>query len=371
MTTKPLTPRGAGVTTTGPGATETGTGATETGTGAGTTPTPVPGLLLRPVRWPEEAATLIEINNATRLAAGSLAVLTVEGILSFYGHLSHSDLATDLRIGEVAGRPVAYVRVEWRDENRGDRAFNTAIFPVPDAPPGTFAALLEWAVARLRDKAALLPPDGRRALVTATTWGEDASAPAELEARGFRLVRFGYEMLRPSLDDTPDRALPPGVEVRPVHPDHLRAIFDAEAEAFAGHWGAGVEDASDDRWQEFLENPYNRDTQLWQVAWAGDEVIGMVRPYISEEENVRHAVLRGWCENISTRPAWRGRGVASALICLALRALRDRGMTEAALGVDAQNETGALRLYESMGFRAVFREVEWRRPLDDEPQAGR
>ena len=35
------------------------------------------------------------------------------------------------------------------------------------------------------------------------------------------------------------------------------------------------------------------------------------------------------------------------------------------------NETGALRLYESMGFRAVFREVEWRRPLDDEPGAGR
>jgi hypothetical protein len=31
------------------------------------------------------------------------------------------------------------------------------------------------------------------------------------------------------------------------------------------------------------------------------------------------------------------------------------------------NETGALRLYEAMGFRPVFREVEWRRPLDDEP----
>jgi hypothetical protein len=35
--------------------------------------------------------------------------------------------------------------------------------------------------------------------------------------------------------------------------------------------------------------------------------------------------------------------------------------------VDAQNETGALRLYESMGFRAVFTETEWRRPLVAEP----
>jgi len=39
-------------------------------------------------------------------------------------------------------------------------------------------------------------------------------------------------------------------------------------------------------------------------------------------------------------------------------------MTEAALGVDAQNETGALRLYRKMGFREVARETEWRRPLD-------
>ncbi|HEY5496272.1 MAG TPA: GNAT family N-acetyltransferase, partial [Candidatus Limnocylindrales bacterium] len=56
-------------------------------------------------------------------------------------------------------------------------------------------------------------------------------------------------------------------------------------------------------------------------------------------------------------------GVASALISRALRALRDRGMTQAALGVDAQNETGALRLYQRMGFREAARETEWRRPL--------
>ena len=38
-------------------------------------------------------------------------------------------------------------------------------------------------------------------------------------------------------------------------------------------------------------------------------------------------------------------------------------MTEAVLGVDAQNETGALRLYQKMSFREAARETEWRRPL--------
>jgi ribosomal protein S18 acetylase RimI-like enzyme len=335
------------------------------------TATAIPGLLLRPVRWPEEAATLNDINNATRLAAGSLAVLTAEGLRAYYDHLEHSDLANDLRIGEVDGHPVAYVRVEWRDEHRGDRAFGTAIFSTPEAPDGTFGALLEWALSRHRDNAAALPPGGRRNVVVAATFGEDAEAKAVLEARGFASVRFGYEMLRPTLDDIPDRALPAGVEVRPAKPGHLRAIFEAEVEAFAGHWGAAVEDGSEVRWQEFLADPFNRNTDLWQVAWAGDEIVGMVRPFINEEENSRLRVRRGWCENISTRAAWRGKGVASALICRALHALSGRGMTEAALGVDAMNETGALRLYETMGFRAVFREVEWRRPLDDEPGAGR
>jgi len=32
----------------------------------GTAPTAVPGLLLRPVRWPEDARTLAEVNNASQ-----------------------------------------------------------------------------------------------------------------------------------------------------------------------------------------------------------------------------------------------------------------------------------------------------------------
>jgi ribosomal protein S18 acetylase RimI-like enzyme len=285
----------------------------------------------------------------------------------YYDNLQHSDLATDLRIGEVDGRAVAYVRVEWRDERRGDRAFGTAIFRTPGAPSGTFAALLDWALVRHRENAAAAPADGPRAVVVAATYGDEAETKVVLRDRGFSEVRFAFEMLRSSLDWIPDLALPEGVEVRPVEPAHLRAIFEAEVEAFAGHWGSGVDDGSAANWQEFLADPFNRDTDLWQIAWAGPEIVGMVRPFVNSEENARLGLRRGWCENISTRAPWRGRGVASALICRALRALHDRGMTEAALGVDAMNETGALRLYEKMGFRAVFTETEWRRPLDDDP----
>jgi ribosomal protein S18 acetylase RimI-like enzyme len=43
------------------------------------------------------------------------------------------------------------------------------------------------------------------------------------------------------------------------------------------------------------------------------------------------------------------------LIAQSLWAVKERGMTEAALGVDTENLTGALRLYEGMGFRPVKR----------------
>jgi mycothiol synthase len=327
-----------------------------------TTPTSVPGLLLRPVRWPEEAHLIADITNASRLAAGSLFVITVAMIRSFYDHLVNSDLATDLRLAEVDGTPVGYVRVEWTDENRGDRVHLAALFVTPEAPAGSFAALLDWIMVRHLEIAHAQGPVDRPRTASISTMLEPAGAQAALEARGFLPVRYSFEMLRPTLDDIPDRVLPVGLEVRSAEPSQLRRIWEAEVEAFAGHWGAPEDGGAEARWQEFLADPL-RDLSLWQVAWDGDEIAGMVRSFINANEHARFGVRRGWCENISTRAPWRGRGVASALISRALSVLRERGMTEAALRVDAQNETGALRLYQAMGFREAARETEWRRPL--------
>jgi len=326
------------------------------------TSTTVPGLLLRPVTWPEEAQLIVDVNNASRLAGGSLFVMNVEVMRTFYDHLVNSYLASDFRLAEAGGRPVGYVRVEWRDENRGDRVHGAALLVTPEAPTGSFAALLDWILARHLEIAGAQGLVDRPRTANISTQFEPPDATPALESRGFVPVRYGFEMLRPSLEEIPEIPVPAGIEVRPVEPEHVRRIWEAEAEAFAGHWGASADDHSEERWQEFLADPL-MDLSLWQVAWDGDEIAGMVRPFINDDENARFDVRRGWCENISTRAPWRGRGVASALIVRALRALRERGMTQAALGVDAQNETGALRLYQKMGFREAARETEWRRPL--------
>jgi ribosomal protein S18 acetylase RimI-like enzyme len=85
--------------------------------------------------------------------------------------------------------------------------------------------------------------------------------------------------------------------------------------------------------------------------------------YIDEEENAALGIKRGWTEWISTRADWRRKGVASHLICRGMRALKARGMEEAALGVHTENPDGAFRLYESLGYRVVKLYTTYRKPL--------
>ena len=64
---------------------------------------------------------------------------------------------------------------------------------------------------------------------------------------------------------------------------------------------------------------------------------------------------RGWLEHISVRRPWRRRGLARAISAMAMRRVRDAGMEDAMLGVDSENPTGALGLYEDLGFEVFSR----------------
>ena len=55
------------------------------------------------------------------------------------------------------------------------------------------------------------------------------------------------------------------------------------------------------------------------------------------------------------------------MIARALRVLQDKGMEEGALFVDAQNPNGALKLYESMGYRVHQRRSRIARDSIDSP----
>ena len=142
------------------------------------------------------------------------------------------------------------------------------------------------------------------------------------------------------------------------------AIWAADHEAFRDHWGGHDEsEASLQRWTDAPE--FNPD--LFVVAWDGDEIAGAVLNAIYAEENADLGLRRGWLDSVFTRRAWRGRGLARALIGRSIHVLADAGLDTAALGVDADNPSGALGLYESCGFATVERSAAWQKPMEARP----
>lgn len=320
----------------------------------------IEGLRFRHFRGESEFPEMLRVYSASKLADGIQEADSLDDLVRNYSNLKNSDVNKDLVMVEVNGQLIGYKRVYWVDEVKdGPRLYSHFGFLVPEwRHKGIGRALILHSEARLREIAAEHPTDREQLF---DTWTMDASGMSDLlKKEGYVSIRQFYEMVRPDLENLPDVPMPEGIEVRPVQPEHFRTIWEAEVEAFQDHWGMEeVEEADFVRWNggRYFQ------PHLWQVAWDGDQVVGMVRNYIMEEENETFNRKRGYTENISVRRAWRKRGVARALIARSFQLLKDMGMTEAALGVDSENPNGARQLYESMGFRTTKTGSAYRKPF--------
>ncbi len=325
--------------------------------------TPPPGFAFRGFRGEGDYPLMADIINRANVADGDEAVESVEGIAANYAHLTNCDLATDYLMAEdEAGRAVAYTRVWWDQDDQGSRRYFHLNRILPEARRrGLGRAMLRWAESRLRAIAAQHADDSPKHFFV---WAYNlASIPGKvrlLEAEGYTPVRYGFMMTRSLLEPIDVPPLPGGLEVRPARPEHFRQVHAALDEAFRDHWGHRPSTEQDfQSWVKWpLLNP-----ALWQVAWAEDDVAGLVLNFISADDNAAFNLKRGWADPIAVRRPWRRRGLARALIMRSLQLLKEQGMTEAALGVDTQNPNGALQLYESCGFKAVKRSAAYWKEL--------
>jgi GNAT superfamily N-acetyltransferase len=303
------------------------------------------------------------IINASKLVDGQERSDTPEDVAAFYAHLDRCDPAHDVLLVEAGGVPVAYSRAWWDQEEDGPRTYTHICFVDPDhTGRGVGAVLLAWNQDRLREIAAEHPVADRWFQVFSNDVNDRARAL--FAAAGYTPVTYAAEMVRPTVTDLPDHPLPAGVTIRPVTDDQLRAIWEADVEAFRDHWGYVA--PTEEGYQQFLAFPH-MDVSLWKVAWDGDRVAGQVRSFINPNENDEYDRRRGYTEFISTARKWRGRGVAKALIVASIEELAGHGMEEVGLGVHTENPTGAYQLYESLGYRVVSSSTVYRRAMSTEP----
>jgi ribosomal protein S18 acetylase RimI-like enzyme len=264
-----------------------------------------------------------------------------------------------LLLVEVDGQMIGYNHVRWQDLEDGSRIYRHTGYLLPAwRGQGLGRAMVRASERRLQTLAAEHRHPGPR-LLEARAYNTQPRAEELFLSEGYSPARHFFDMVRPLGDDLPTAPLPSGLEVRPVQPAHYRAIWDAMREAFAGGWGNPL--FREDDYAHWHEDDAFQPA-LWEVAWDGDQVAGMVLNYIDRAGNARHDRLRGYTEDINVRRPWRRQGLARALIIRSLALLRAWGMTEAALNVDAANAP-ALELYEHLGYQPVRRATAYRKEL--------
>jgi mycothiol synthase len=324
---------------------------------------PITGLEVRPYAGEADHAEMARIQNAEYEADAVRARISVPELDAWLRHPSDQfDPARDLRVAELDGRAVAYAWTDWVDTTDGLREYRSRGFVEPVARRrGIGTALFADGLRRLEATAASHDTDRPKVLGT-FTHDRSVAGPKVAATFGLEPVRWFFDMERTLIGDLPPiEPLPDGLEVRPVGPDDGPAIWRADHDAFRDHWGGF--DASDAAYRRWVDSP-EFEPSLFVVAYDGEEIAAAVLNVIYPEENDALGIKRGWLESVFTRRAWRRRGLARALILRSFELLRERGMTVAALGVDADNPSGALGLYESVGFAVTERMTAWRRPLE-------
>ena len=182
----------------------------------------------------------------------------------------------------------------------------------------------------------------------------DTRAHDLLRAQGYEEIRRFWHM-RIELEQEPPRAAVAG-----------RALGLAIRSRRRGRVPRGVRAAFADHWQHepqsfeaWRRNSIDRDDfspELWAVVRDGDQIVAgtILRP---ERLGV------AWLARLFTRREWRRRGVGEALLYDAFGAFWRLGKRTIGLGVDAQSDTGAQRLYERVGMHVHWGAVVFEKEL--------
>jgi ribosomal protein S18 acetylase RimI-like enzyme len=254
----------------------------------------------------------------------------------------------ELRIAERDGEFVAYADVS----SEGGERFNVDL-RVPLGGDGLAAdALLrdaeEWARAHAK-------PD---AVIRAFTPERNGTAVDALTRAGYRVVRHSFTMEIELRDEFAPVEPPEGIAFRTFDPDRdERRVYDCLNDAFAENWGHRPEPI--EHWRARTIAGDRFDPELWWLADDGDDLAGFSLNGWHFSGDPRC----GWVATLGVRRPWRRRGLGVALLLHSFADFQRRGATRVGLGVDAENPTGAVRLYERVGMRAVRRNDTYEKTL--------
>lgn len=274
-------------------------------------------------------------NEFVDLARDGLAVIDGNGVVVAYG--------TALAPPTFRDAFAVYLEGRVHPEHRGR---------------GIGSAVLEWQLARGTEIHAERHPEVPGRLSVAVP--ETMPALGALARRAELTATRWYRYMERRLTDLPDPQ-PVQAELVPfdwVRNDEVRRAHNA---AFTEHHGSSERDEAS--WQVMFTGQRAFRPELSTLALVDGAVAAYALVYVYEADTRATGVRQAHFGQIGTLPGFRGRGLARAAITTSLRAAAGADCHTAGLEVDSENVTGAMRLYEALGFGVRRSRVSWARTL--------
>ncbi|MFE0133498.1 GNAT family N-acetyltransferase [Streptomyces sp. NPDC059037] len=309
------------------------------------TPIALPaGLTVRSATYDDAVNVCALLNEIDLLEIGRAETELVD----IQADLKHpdTDLKRDSWVVFDGERLVAY-GLMW-DESGGERV-DVDHYSLPDHPQGALY-LLDLMQARAVEQAAA---NGAAQAVVHMTLSVNPTLDLQaLRGRGWRVVRRYHVMDRP-LSVSADRPVtpPPGVTLRPclTEADRRRAHALVQ-ESFAEHF-----DFQPRTYAQWLDD-LDAERVDWALIWIA-HVEGLGDAAVMRTHNDRASMA--WIGHLGVLREARGCGLGSLLLRHAFGYYAALGRERIGLGVDTDNSSGALALYERHGMRLDFAADTW------------
>jgi ribosomal protein S18 acetylase RimI-like enzyme len=265
--------------------------------------------------------------------------------------------AAGMFIAELDNEPVGLVYAfvdKMREEKKG---FIRVLGVVPTCRKrGIGRALAEKAIQSFKER-------GMQTIEAGARMGKPEGIRL-FESMGFEQVRV-FSLMTRDLKNIPE-----GVgenhdvrlrKFRKGSVEDLKLLNWLENEAFKEHYNFRPETMEETRFQ-FEQHPAFKNQECL-FAFLRDKPLGYVGIGEDPKYNEEKKAKAGWITSIGVLKPHRLKGVGTRLMIEGMKLLKKNGLNEAMLGVDDQNPTKAIQLYEKLGFTAEFKDIAYQKTI--------
>lgn len=103
--------------------------------------------------------------------------------------------------------------------------------------------------------------------------------------------------------------------------------------------------------------------QEWFFANLNDKTVGYVGTGVDPQYNKERNTRVGWIMDIGVLKSHRRKGIGTRLMIEGIKLLTAKAMSQVMLGVDDQNPTKAIKLYQKVGFQAIRKDLAFQKTI--------